>query len=220
MCRVPTGAVACMVVAVLAGLHDDWSHAQTSRRQECLAACAVRIAACTTTCNEFGDLGAGCRRAVLRRCRLEGPSTCAGPTTTSTTIPPTGEGCADAVPLAVSPTLDGSTTGDTRGAADDLGASCIASSGGRDRVFAVTNPRATEVGFLTAGVITSGFDAVLSIRSSCPELSAERACSNSGGPGATEIASAPMPPSATFYLMVDGAGPVQAGTFILTFSFE
>jgi hypothetical protein len=96
----------------------------------------------------------------------------------------------------------------------------VLDSGGHDRVYAVTNPRAAEVAFLSAAVIPSGFDAVLSIRSSCPEASAERACANVGGPAATEIANAAMPPSATFYLLVDAAGAEQAGSFTLTFSFE
>jgi len=135
-------------------------------------------------------------------------------------MPPTGESCADVLPLVVSPTLDGSTVGATSGAADDLTGSCVVHPGGRDRVYAVTNPRATEVAFLSAAVIPVGFDAILSIRSRCGEPQAELACANLGGAGTTEIASATMPPLATFYLNVDGAGADQAGSFTLTFSFE
>jgi len=135
-------------------------------------------------------------------------------------MPPTGESCAEALPLPVSPTLDGSIVGDTSGAADDLSGSCLLDSGGRDRVYAITNPRATEVAFLSAAVIPGGFDGVLSIRSRCAEPPTELACANGGGAGATEIASATMPPSATFYVIVDGAAADQAGSFTLTFSFE
>jgi hypothetical protein len=190
-------------------------------RRECLAACVARIAACASTCGEFGQLASSCRRAVLRRCRLEGPSTCEAPTgTTTTTMPPTGDTCADAAELPVSPTLDGSVMGSTTGAQDDLSGSCAAAAGGRDRVYAVTNPRATNVAFLTAAVIPDGFDPVLYIRTSCAEAASEGACSNAGGAGATEIASAPMPPGATFYVIVDGAAADQAGSFTLTVSFE
>ena len=206
-----TTTLACMLLTAIAGVPAGLLHADLTPRQECLAACAARIAACTSACGAFGDLEAGCRRAVLRRCRREGTATCAAS--------PTGESCADPRPLAVSSTLDGSLPDDTDAATDDLTPSCVVSPGGRDRVYAITNPRTTEVAFLAAAVIDADFDAVISVRSPC---GSELMCANDGGVGATEFAYAtmPVPPLGTVYVVVDGATADAAGSFTVNFAFE
>ena len=51
-----------------------------SRKKECRDACQGLIATCIASgaATGFGDLKKGCTKAVLRRCRAEGPAACSG----------------------------------------------------------------------------------------------------------------------------------------------
>jgi hypothetical protein len=48
------------------------------KARQCAAACSGLITACTNVANDFGfgDLNRGCKRAVLKRCKRDGPQVC------------------------------------------------------------------------------------------------------------------------------------------------
>jgi len=63
-------------VVVVLGLNGPAGAAP--RAKQCAAACGGLITACTNVGNDFGfgDLNRGCKRAVLKRCKRDGPEIC------------------------------------------------------------------------------------------------------------------------------------------------
>src|SRR5262249_8994911 len=63
-------------VVVVLGLNVRARAAPKAR--QCAAACSGLITACANVANDFGfgDLNQGCKRAVLKRCKRDGPQVC------------------------------------------------------------------------------------------------------------------------------------------------
>ena len=81
-------------VALVAGVIALATSAAASRRGDCLLACGDAIAACTSSCDAFGDLARACRRALIKSCVRNGLAACdqaSATTTTTTTTTPRGQ---------------------------------------------------------------------------------------------------------------------------------
>lgn len=149
--------------------------------------------------------------------RISGAEEC-DPSASAASCGP-GEGCTDGCTCApipdvcgdvtVLPSLGGTFTGETSG----LGATA-ASCGGEsapERVFAWTAPTS---GIATIDTCGSGFDAIVSVRTSCDDASSEVSCSAvecGHGSGPDLVVEA----GATYFLLVDGAA-ATSGVFTLS----
>jgi hypothetical protein len=52
--------------------------ARAASRSQCRQACQTMITACAQHTQQFADVGRACKRAVMKRCRRNGPEACSG----------------------------------------------------------------------------------------------------------------------------------------------
>ena len=207
---------------VLAALGPSAPARAASRQKECADACAPLVTACGTTCGVFGFQEKSCRRAVLRRCRKEGVVACTTPTTTirrsvttttrttsttTSTLPPMGDDCRRPFPLVL-----GTNSGDTSFASDSAGASCIPGPDTLDQVWTFTAPAS---GTLTL-TVTTDWDAVLHVRTTCDDSGTEVACEDKFGGGTPEVRDVAVTAGTTYFVWVDAYNSDAYGSYSLT----
>ncbi len=104
--------------------------------------------------------------------------------------------------------------GDTREHADSALTSCATAGGAGDLIFAV---RPARSGALEAVLTSAAADLVLAARQSCADAASELACSNrAAGPDGVERIVLPAQQGVTVYLVVDGTGATETGSFQLS----
>ncbi len=112
-------------------------------------------------------------------------------------------------------TLGSQTPGDTTGFGNDFYASCGVCSG-TDAVYSilVAQPTAYQIR------VYSDFDAVLSLRSTCNDLSSEIACTDAFFEGQTETINTETLPTGYYNIIVDGYRLGDQGYFVLEITEE
>jgi cysteine-rich repeat protein len=109
----------------------------------------------------------------------------------------------------------GHVNGSTGGHASEIASSCVSAAGasGPEVVFRV---KPSVTGVLEATVGSVGADFTLSVRADCSDAASELVCRNLGsGAGSTETVRVLVTRGKEVFLVIDGADPNQAGTFVL-----
>ena len=107
----------------------------------------------------------------------------------------------------------GSAVADNVGHATTIASSCASPMPGPAIVFSVT---AMDAGVLEA-IIESGVDVALSVRKTCGDAASEIACVDRFlGPGTFQRAAVPSAAGESFFVVVQGHGAADAGTFTLS----
>lgn len=219
-CTSGMGAVAGLALSFLVAAGAPDAHG-ASRRSECAQACAARIAQCASTCGQFTNLEAACRRGILKRCRREGPGMCETPTTstsststvttttrTTTTRPP-GESCTQPLGLTIPETVNGDTTDRIDNGA---GRSCMTNPDGPDLVYRLV-PAATGTLRFT---INSAWDSGIYVRTTCDDPETEVACVDQQGGGTDEVVDVAVTAGVPYWVFVDGYTGDQFGAFTMS----
>jgi hypothetical protein len=151
-------------MALVAGVLALGTPAAASRRGDCLLACGDAIAACTSICDAFGDLGRACRHTLIRNCVRNGPAVCdQTSSTTTTTTTPQGQTTTTAhasvtttlsMPSTTSTTLSTAVTLQVTNFAEDICGSTdalivdvvVCANDGASATLAVGNFRLTQSG--------------------------------------------------------------------------